>query len=117
MFGTSPINDDVWHHVAASIDRDGEAILYIDGAVETRVSIAAYADQDEDNTRNFNIGAQSGSGMIQSLIDEVAIFSVAFTEADINEIMTDGIERVLDMTPVSAKGKLAATWAGVKTRY
>ena len=117
VFGTSSINDDVWHHVAASIDRDGEAILYRDGAVETRVSIAAYVDQDEDNTRNFNIGAQSGSGMFQGLIDEVALFNFALTEADVRDIMTNGLERVLDITAVSAKGKLAVTWAGVKTRY
>jgi len=116
VFGTSAINDDVWHHLAASIDRDGEAILYRDGAVETRVSIAAYVDQNEDNTGSFNIGAQSGSGTFQGLIDEVALFNFALTEADVRDIMTNGLERVLDITAVSARGKLAVTWASVKTR-
>ena len=117
VFGTTPINDDVWHHLAATIDRDGEAILYRDGVVETRVSIAAYVDQNEDNTRDFNIGAQNGVDTIQGLIDEVALFNYSLSEEDVKEVMTDGIERVLDITSVSARGKLSVTWAGVKTPY
>jgi len=117
VFGTSPINDDAWHHLAATVDRDGSAILYRDGVVEAQANIASYVDMDEDNTTSFNIGAQSGSGRIQGLIDEVALFNFALTEGDIKELMTDGIRSTLSVKAVSPACRLAATWADVKTRY
>ena len=117
VFGTKPINDDVWHHLAVTVDRDGAAILYRDGEQESQTNIASFSKHSEDNEKSFNIGAQSGSGMIQSLIDEVAVFKAILTEDDIKRIMTGGLERALGITAVFPTGKLAATWAGVKTQY
>jgi hypothetical protein len=117
MFGTSPISDDTWHHLALTVDRDGSMILYRDGVLEAQANIAAGAKHNEDNEKSFNIGAQSGSGVIQSLIDEVALFKAILTADDIKKIMTSGLERALGITAVSPTGKLVATWAGVKAQY
>jgi hypothetical protein len=117
VFGTTRINDDVWHHVAGTVERDATAKLYRDGAVEAETNIVSYVDMNEDNTKSFNIGAQSGADRIQGLIDEVAVFNYALSEGDIREIMNDGLERSLGITAVSPARKLAVTWAGVKTGY
>lgn len=114
MFGKSSIADDTWHHVALTADRDGLMILYRDGEIEVQASIAAGANSDESNAMSFNIGAQGGSQIIQALIDEVAIFNVAFSQDEVKDIMANGLESALGLIAVSARGKLAATWAGIK---
>jgi len=119
LFGTKTINDDVWHHLAMTVDRDGSMILYRDGEVESQTNIAGFAKQNEDNAISFSIGSQADAlaRSIKSLIDEVAVFKAILTQDDINRIMTGGLERALGMVAVSPAGKLAATWAGIRTQY
>ena len=50
--------------------------------------------------------------MPKSSIDEVGIFNVALTQADINAIMTRGLEDALSVSPSS---KLATKWGDIKT--
>ena len=37
LFGTESIVDDEWHHIAATADRDGDAIFYRDGVFEAKM--------------------------------------------------------------------------------
>jgi hypothetical protein len=119
LFGTSPINDDTWHHLAMTVDRGGSMILYRDGELESQMSIVAYAGQNEDTSISFNIGSQADSLVrtFRGLIDEVALFKDVLTQDDIQRIMTQGLERALGQTPVSPAGKLTNTWAGVKSQH
>lgn len=117
MFGQSPINDDTWHHLALTVDRHGSMILYRDGEIESQSNIAAYSNENEDNTKNFNIGAQAGSQTIQAMIDEVGIFNVVLTQEEIGGIMSNGLQWELGLTAVSHERKLVATWAGIKALY
>jgi hypothetical protein len=48
---------------------------------------------------------------MQGIVDEVAVFNVALTHADINAIMTRGLEETLS---VSASYKLATKWGKIK---
>lgn len=116
MFGTKNINDDIWHHLAVSVDRNSSMILYRDGEVEAQVNIAGYAKQNEDNSRVFNIGSETGTPgrYIRSLIDEVALFKAAFSQSDVQDLMNFGLEKILGGKAVMASGKLASTWASVK---
>lgn len=88
-------------------------ILYRDGDVEAQMNIAGYAKQNED----FNIGSETGtpSRYIKSVIDDVALFKTVLTPADIKDLMDYGLEKVLGGKAVSASGKLANTWAKIKT--
>ena len=47
------------------------------------------------------------------MLYEVALFDVALSEEDINMLMNRGLSSV---TPVEPTGKLATTWAGIKSR-
>jgi hypothetical protein len=60
------------------------------------------------------IGDEKGmSRFFTGIIDEVAIFNKAISEADVNEYMNIGLTKVLSVESV---GKLSATWADLKTR-
>jgi len=114
LFGTSPINDDVWHHIAIVVDRKSAMKLYRDGEFESMLDISGSIKQDEDNAKSFNIGSELGSRGIRGLIDEVAMFKTVLTEESIKEIMDSGLERAFGIVAVSSSGKLSSTWAKVK---
>lgn len=116
MFGTKNINDDIWHHLAVTVDRSGSMILYRDGEIESQQNIAGYAKQNEDNSRVFNIGSETGTPgrYIKSVIDEVALFKAALSQNDVQDLMNLGLEKILGGKAVNRVGKLASTWASVK---
>ena len=107
---TSVINDDEWHHVAATRN-GGDANLYVDGNLEI-------AEQITDNDKSAPeeptiIGARLLNGgasarFLQGSLDEVALYNKALTEEQINADMQSGV------LAVSAAGKLATTWASIK---
>lgn len=119
MFGTKDINDDTWHHLAVTVDRKSSMILYRDGEIEAQQNIAGFANQNEDNTRIFNIGSETGTPgrYIKSLIDDVALFKTILTEEDIKSLMSNGLEKILGGRAVSPSDKMAFTWAGIKAGY
>ena len=110
-----PVNDDVWHHAVGVFDhKTKEAPLYIDGARSAMGSIAGI---------DFNlpvgqlcIATACGGSFLPGTIDEVAVFNVALDEDEVNEIMDEGLEGALGLTPVRPAGKLAAVWAAVKAQ-
>jgi hypothetical protein len=52
----------------------------------------------------------------KGIIDDVAVFTQALTKTDVKNIMNQGLERSLGLSAVLPVGKLAATWANIKTR-
>lgn len=84
IFSSTTIDDDAWHHVAATRDATGNLILYVDGV------------QDGNGTdllpflnTNTNIGERilTNGGHFLGNIDEVRIWSGARTQADIQSTM------------------------------
>ncbi len=119
LFGTSPINDGKWHHLAATADRKGAMKLYRDGELEVENDIAAHANQNEDNQKHFTIGGEVGIAartLVDGAMDEVALFNVVLTEDQITEIVEKGLARMLGAEDVSPNDKLAITWGKIKTR-
>lgn len=115
LFGTSPINDDAWHHIAITVDRKAAMKLYRDGIFESMLDISASSNQNENNAKSFNIGSELGSRGIRGLIDEVAIFKVILTEQDIKNVMDGGLERAFGLVAVSPSDRLPTTWSKLKT--
>ena len=103
-----------WHHLAGSYDDKKEILIaYIDGKVLKQVK--ASTKPLENKWQELHIGKPNNVGnyFIKAIIDEVAIFNVAFDKETINTIMTKGLEGAL---AISSAGKLAAAWASVKSR-
>ncbi|MFC1716879.1 LamG-like jellyroll fold domain-containing protein [Candidatus Poribacteria bacterium] len=115
-WGTSPINDDAWHHVAMVVDREKSMVFFRDGQFEAETNIAANVAENEDNGVVFGIGNGGGGGHLQGIIDEVAIFKAVLEPEDIDRIMNQGLERVLGITAVSHMNRLTTTWAGIKAQ-
>lgn len=96
-----------WFHVASTYD--GNFIRqYING----KEDVAFDAPNGEITSVDivFRIGkSQTGLAGAVGLVDEVAIYSRALTEDEINSDMNNGV-----FFDVSPKGKLATTWAKLK---
>lgn len=78
------INDDSWHHVVASLSEE-KSSLYVDGALVS--SYDAVKDPALNTVLNgvFRIGARNNAEMgdkFMGLLDEVRVYSRAFTEED-----------------------------------
>ena len=108
-----PLNDDAWHHAGAVFDHAAkQASLYVDGA---RLAQKTIAGIDFGATEEkLCVGSACPGDFLSGVIDEVAVFNVALTEDDVNEIMNKGLDGALGLTAVEPGGKLAAIWAGVK---
>ena len=96
-----------WHHTVA-VRENGVISLYVDGEKETERNVGA----NMDNPAALKFGGWGGENLIGGL-DEVFISKkgVALDEADIQSLAENGWEAALE---VSAKGKLATTWARLK---
>jgi hypothetical protein len=102
-----------WSHIAATYDSGTKtAKIYFNGAF---VREAANVNMNVDSPVNINIASPENS-RFNGIIDEVAIFKVALDVDDINEIMTEGLGAATGITAVDTFGKLAATWASIKTQ-
>ena len=105
---------DKWYHVAWTLKGQHE-IAYVNG-----IKLAEY-DKAHAGTKpgahTLDIGRRQGGGIpVLGAVDEVGIFNVALSEADINVIYSRGLEVALGISPVEPKDKLATTWADVKAR-
>jgi hypothetical protein len=97
-----------WHHIA--LVYDGETVdFYLDGSSEANGKLAG----------NINvvsapviIGHNENNEWYSGLLDEVAIFNAALNQNDIQTIMNKGLEKALT---VDLSGKLAITWANIKS--
>ena len=84
--------------------------LYVNGA---QVGSNAFAEEVSNASGKWYVGYAPGH-QIMGMIDEVAVFNVALTVDEIEEIMNEGLEKALGITAVFSSGKLATTWGSVK---
>ena len=62
----------------------------------------------------MNIGSWEGQNRFyKGLADEIAIFSVALSVDEINDIIVNGLAGV---SPVSPAGRLVSTWSHIKSQ-
>lgn len=106
------ITDKQWHHVATTYDNEFVR-FYIDGI---SVLEMAFSGAPDASVAPLTIGGGPGTSPAKGIIDEVGLFNEALTEDEINNIMTNGLEKALNMTAVSGSGKLTTTWARTKAQ-
>lgn len=112
---TKKIIDQEWHHLALTVDRKSDAIIYIDGeADEKTASVKGFDGQEIAPQQDLEIGRchWCGGGMtmgFNGLLDEIKIWREAFTEDDIKLAMDGKIKLA-----VSPKHSLVATWGILK---
>lgn len=105
---------DKWYHIAWTLKGQHE-IAYVDG-VKIGEFDKAHAGT-RPGTHPLEIGRRVGGGIpVLGAVDEVGVFKVALSEADIKLIHQRGLPVALGLSPVDPKEKLAVTWGAVKTR-
>jgi hypothetical protein len=105
-----------WKHVAITFS-NGNTVFYLDGT-ETAKAKSNIIPLKTTTSGLLFIGARSATSpnYLDGLIDEVAIFNVALTERDIQNIANKGLEEAISPTGVNLSGKLTTAWGSVKTQ-
>ena len=98
-----------WVHVATAYSAIEKKIrFFIDGELD--------AERDWGGNPGVldpgRIGDWGNSRQWQGLIDEFIIFNAALNDADVQSVMSDGLQT--NLTAVDPKGKLAVTWSSLK---
>ncbi|MBD3182219.1 hypothetical protein GF312_08000 [Candidatus Poribacteria bacterium] len=97
-----PLNE--WHHVAATYDADsGDALIYLDGKEDRRSS---FSGEITSNTSVLWLG-RGQNPFFEGIYDEVAIWNVALSEAEIAAVMNV-------LHNVKPGGKLTSKWGRIK---
>lgn len=104
--GKTAVNDGDWHHITALKDGD-EVRIYIDGKEDGTAPAVDAVYGENDQPLVFMVHFDR---WFAGLIDEVAIYSRALDEAEINTIMS-GLEDAMAVEPTS---KLTSQWGAVK---
>ena len=102
-----------WLYMTATYDGEDTIKIYENG---TEIgSVSGMGGPAPRNDTEVNIGGwtQNTSETLDGMLAEVALFSVALAEADINDLMEDGLST---LTAVEPAGKLATTWASLKSQ-
>lgn len=104
------VTDGTWHHVAATYENPNFK-LYIDGEVDAEVSPAA--DPESNDSPLYIGGCDIGNYWMTGAIDEVVLYSRALSEAEIADLIADGM---VSVTPVEPAAKLVTTWSQIKAK-
>ena len=106
---------DTWTHFAAAYNSaDGKLRTFVNGALITETERVGAPNPGDDPV---TIGHWNDGNNFVGVIDEVAIFDVALSEADIKSIADNSLAAVLGIGgPASVKpsGKVATTWGNLK---
>ncbi len=107
------VTKDTWLYMTATYDGENSIRIY-ENAKEVAV-VGGLGGPPPRDTSEVNIGGWTNntSETLNGMLYDVAVFSVALSEADIEELMNDGIGTLL---PVEPTDKLATTWGSIKSR-
>lgn len=115
---TAQLKKNQWLHIAGVFDgAAGQMKIYMNGQLMDTHNLSGFVN----GTQNSAIGAQGNPGgqfsdFHNGLIDEVALFSVALTEEDLQTIIDKGLKNFLGIASVVHSGKVTTTWAEIKTQ-
>ena len=87
------VSDGMWHHIAATFDRDGDMVFYIDGEIpkagnynsnEAVQNISGRAGASID-AKNFVLGADGNfkNSVSSVYLDELNVYKSVLTEEDV----------------------------------
>ena len=102
-----------WHHAAISFKAGDFLRMYVDGKLANE-SKAAATKTLFDNETTLKIGQdfnEDATRFFNGIIDEVAIFNRALTQAEIKTAMEG------DIMTVGPAGRLSVTWAKLKGEF
>ena len=108
------VKKDEWLYMTATYDGEDTIKIYENGS--EIASVGGHGGPAPRNDTDTNIGGWTNntSETLDGILYEVALFEVALAEEDVNALMNDGLPSLL--TAVEPSGKLATTWADIKSQ-
>jgi hypothetical protein len=105
--GATIVTDDEWHHLAITYD-GSHARIYVDGVLDAE----APTPPPDVNSAPVRFGRAGGSGGARAngIIDEIIILNVAYSEAEITQLMA-GLGRIASVEP---DGKSSVLWGQIR---
>ena len=112
-WGQGTVKKGEWLYMTATYDGQDTIKIYENGAEIG--SVDGMGGPGPRNDTDVNIGGwtDNTSETLDGMLYEVALFDVALAEEDINTLMDEGLS---SLTAVEPSGKLATTWADIKSR-
>ncbi len=114
LYSNCRYNDDMWHHVVATADRDGMAKLYVDGLIVNQADISSLESVNQASGTPFEIGRETtfSSYPFEGLLDEITVFNRALSSEEVTDIYEAcdiirpfeqcvGIDVIIDIKPGS----------------
>lgn len=108
------VTDGNWHHFAGIIGQKAGLAIYLDGQ---KIGQQAYSKPSLNAVpETLRIGDGSAGGhQLGGVLDEVAIFNFPLEEADIQDIMNNGLEKVTGLKiSVESKDRVVTMWGNIK---
>ena len=108
------VKKDEWLYMTATYDGEDTIKIYENGAEIGSVGGLGGPAPRNDTDTNIGGWTDNTSETLDGMLSEVALFSVALSEEDVNTLMDEGLPSLV--TPVEPSGKLATTWADIKSQ-
>jgi len=87
---SSTINNGAWHHLAVTIDRDGNLVIYLDASAVKTKSITAYSAKNFYSSYDHKIGVLNFGYSFDGTLDEIGIWKRVLTLAEISQLHNSG---------------------------
>ncbi len=93
--GNVAVNNGQWHHLVSVFDRDNNASLYIDGALNASGTISQWASANMVSNNPFRIGSYTASDnttptlFFPGSVDEFRVWSRALSASEIEALYND----------------------------
>ena len=105
------VDEDTWYHVANVLD--GSTVqIYVDGALQ--IEQGAPGMSLGGGAQSAWIATDKGGWHTACTVDDVLLLNDAVDAKTVNDAMTNGVEFVLGLKAVQARGKASSTWAAIK---
>ena len=108
--GTTTVNDDQWHHIAATYDQKSLKV-YVDGKLEGDVPSPDKKVETNEEPLLFGHAGGTGDYRYAGLMDEVAVYNIALSEDEIRTCIEKGLKETLAVAPT---GNLATMSGAMK---
>ena len=111
--GGVTVEEERWYHYVMTIG-DGEVFIYLDG--ENIHEDTPKSDPLPELATPLLVatGENPGTWPLTGYVDDAFVFDRVVSEAEVNEIMLDGLEGALSVDP---KGRAAVRWARLKRTF
>jgi len=99
--GDIKLNDDKWHYVVVTYDRDGYERLYIDGNFRVKLDISGAASDSWDSINPFQISSATYPTFFKGLLDDIRIYETVLSSFRIKQNYIAGLNFMLSNENIS----------------